>query len=283
MNQITWVAFSSLLAMSIGGPHAGPSHEVPQGPPRYASTETKALIESVVEAYGGMDAWKDVRALRYRFFTRVTNQSPFFSIETIDRATGNALIEWPVFNATVGWNGTELWSMNWPDWPLPAGFFARLTYSFVTLPFRTQDRGVTLGALGSGRLPGDSVDYTTVRMTYDHRNPSMPGDYYVLYIDADSKLIRGLEFNITHPGMVRVPGQALGPNFHLFDEYGRFGNLILPTFYRSTGVDAQGKPTSGAIHSLFDVHLDRGLSPADVAVLEGAVLDRQSMEFWKTR
>ena len=251
--------------------------------PAYASPETEELIQNVLKAHGGMEEWKKVKTLRFRVFTKVLNSNapPFLSTEMVETTTGSSLLEWTLMDATTVWNGKEVWSKGWKIDGLPPGFFSHLSYAFITLPFRTQDEGVKLEAPEKGKIPGKTDEYITVRMTYAKQNPNIPGNYYRLYIDPKTNLIRALEFNITHPGMVENPGQAIGPNFHVFEDYDKVGEIVLPIYYVTKGTDANGNPTDGAIHSIFDISVNRPPDPARLKKPAGAVVDTQTMEFWR--
>ncbi len=250
--------------------------------PENRTDTSKQLIQKVVNRYGGMKAWKKVNTLQFRVFTKVigVGAPPFLSKEMIETSTGRSVIDWTVMNATTVWDGKESWSHGWKIEGLPPGFFSRLSYAFITLPFRTQDEGVQLGPIGQGKIPGDSREYSTIRMTYSKQNPDIPGTYYKLYIDNKTNLIRALEFDISHPSMVRNPGQAIGPNFHVFEEYGEFGGITLPIYYVTGGTDARGKATGSAIHSIFDISINDSIDGAKFVKPPGAIVDRKTMVFW---
>ena len=79
-------------AVAVSGP-TGPS---------YATAETRAVIEAMVEAHGGIDRWRDVRSVSYRFFTRNTGApEPWLSWESVEPVTGRSRLEWPVFGAVT--------------------------------------------------------------------------------------------------------------------------------------------------------------------------------------
>ncbi len=102
------------------------------GSPEYADSASAALARQVLEAHGGMQAMAAATSLKFSFFTKVIGgQMPFYSIEAVDLESGNAYMDWPLWNATIAWNDGQLWSH---QWPMPAGFFIRLT-SFITLPW----------------------------------------------------------------------------------------------------------------------------------------------------
>ena len=251
--------------------------------PDYATVETRTVIEAMVEAHGGMDAWRGVESFRFRMFSKVSGQAnAWLSTETVEPSTGRSVLDWPVLGASIVWDGEEVWSVNWPPAP-PPGFFPRLSYSFVSLPFLTQDDGVSLGPVERGHVPADTTEYLTVRMTYPNQNASIPGDYYKLFIDPATHMIKAVEFNITHPGMVANPAQALGPIVHVFEEYTLVGSLTLPTYYVTFGFNPRNRNISNALHIVFDISVDGRFDEARMRRPANAVTDVQTLRFWESR
>ncbi len=252
------------------------------GSPEYADNASKVLAQQLLKAHGGMQAMADAESLKFSFFTKVIGgQMPFYSIEAVDLATGDAYMDWPFWNATIAWNDGKLWSHQWPM-PMPAGFFIRLTLSFITLPWQIHADTANVGPVSTGRLPQDDTIYDVLRVTYDDRSPSIPGTFYDLYIDPESSLMRGVSFDIDHPGMVANPSQPLGPNFHVFGEYRKFDGLAIPTFYKSYGTGSASGGTSNAYHFAWDLSLDQPFDAARLDAPEGATLDDVSMQWWQT-
>ena len=251
------------------------------GSPEFTDTASRDVAMALLEAHGGMQPMNAAGALRFRFFTKmIGNPQPFYSLESIDLETGDAYLEWPFFNTRMGLDGGTMWSENWPV-PLPPGFFSRLTASFVTLPWLIQSDDANIGPVASGRIPNDRTDYTTLRITFDRRSPSIPGTFYDLYIDPESGLMKAVRFDINHPGMVANPNQPLGPNFHVFGDYRRVSGLQIPTYYMSYGTNSAKGGDSNAYHFVWDIalenHFDRGLLEPPA----GARTDAVSMEWWQ--
>lgn len=273
-----------LLGASMAAGQATADEGRPGGTgPDYATADTRAVIEAMVTAHGGMDAWRAVESIRFRMFTKVSGSgNAWLSTETVEPSTGRSFLDWPVLDASIVYDGTEVWSVNWPPAP-PPGFFPRLSYTFVSLPFLTQDDRVVLGPVERGRVPGDSTEYLTVRMTYPRQNASIPGDYYKLFIDQESHRLKAVEFNITHPGMIANRNQALGPIVHVFEEYTVVGALTLPTYYVTFGFNPRNKNISNALHAVFDVSVDGSFDEARMQRPANAVTDEQTLAFWNSR
>jgi len=252
------------------------------GSPDYVDDASRTLSQEVLEAHGGMDSMAGATSLRFNFFTKVINApSPFYSIEALNLETGAAYVDWPFWNATIAWDNERLWSHQWPM-PMPAGFFVRLTSSFITLPWQIHADDANIGPVSKGRLPEDETDYDVLRVTFDQRNPGIPGTFYELYIDPDTRLMRGLRFDINHPGMVANPNQPLGPNFHTFENYRTFDGLLIPTYYRSYGRGSSNGGTSNAHHFVWNIQLDQPFDSSRLTAPDDAITDDVSGNWWQS-
>ena len=252
------------------------------GTPGFADEASRSLAEKVLQAHGGMQPMTEAKSLQFNFFTKVIGgPMPFYSFEAVDLATGDAYIDWPFWDATVAWKNGELWSKQWPM-PMPAGFFIRLTTSFITLPWQIHADGANIGPVRQATLPEDDKLYDVLRITFDQRSPSMPGTFYDMFIDPESGLMKGVRFDINHPGMVANPSQPLGPNFHVFDEYRKFDGLVLPTFYKSYGAGSANGGGSNAYHFAWDVRLDQPFDTSRLVAPADAVQDAVSMKWWQS-
>lgn len=252
------------------------------GNPEYADAESRQLAAELLAAHGGMEPMAAADSLEFNFFTKTAGGSfPFYSFEAVDLATGNAYMEWPFWESSVGWNDGELWSHRWPM-PMPAGFFIRLTASFMTLPWQINASTANVGPVSAGNLPGDDTVYDVLRVTFDDRSPTIPGTYYDVFVDPDTRLMKAIRFDISHPGMVANPSQPIGPNIHVFDEYRRIGGALLPAFYFTHGTGSASGGDTNAYHFAWNIRLDRPFDDSRLRAPEGAERDLVSMEWWRT-
>lgn len=269
-----------LLLLVVQTAVAGPWFD---GNPDFSDERSRQLTAAMLAAHGGMGPMRDAKSLQFSFFTKVIGGPvPFYSKETVDLENGNAHIDWPFWNSRVAWQDGEVWSHEWPM-PMPAGFFVRLTTSFITLPWQIHVDAANIGPVSSGLLPEDSTVYDVLRVTFDQRSPTIPGTYYDIFVDRESHLMKGIRFDINHPGMVANPSQPLGPNIHIFGEYRRFDGLMLPTFYKTFGTGAASGEPSSAYHFVWNVRLDQPFDESRLIAPPDAVIDALSMKWWDPR
>ena len=268
-----------LVLLASGAAHAGPWFD---GSPDYADEASRQLAAGLLAAHGGMQPMSEAESLQFNFFTKmIGGPMPFYSYEAVDLENGNAYIEWPFWESRVAWKDGELWSHQWPM-PMPAGFFIRLTTSFMTLPWQIHANSANVGPVRTGLLPEDETVYDILRVTFDDRSPSIPGTFYDIYVDPETSLMKGIRFDINHPGMVANPSQPLGPNFHVFAEYRQFDGLILPTSYMSYGTGSANGGASNAYHFAWNVRLDEPFDESKLNAPDGAVIDAVSMDWWRS-
>lgn len=252
------------------------------GQPDFADQASQELAKKVLAAHGGMKAMNNVESFQFNFFTKAIGvPAPFYSIETLDLNTGSSYIDWPLFNATTAWNQETVWSEQWPL-PLPAGFFSRLTSSFLTLPWQMYTDNANISLSGQDTLPDDDAKYDILKITFDQRNPSIPGTYYEMFIDPESHLMRAIRFDINHPGMAANPNQPLGPNLHVFGEYNQIGGLVIPTYYKTYGQRSNNSQISNAYHFVWDIKANQDFDHSRLVMPKTATVDEVSLQWWES-
>lgn len=271
-----FMAFLALLPALAG---AGPWFE---GEPDFADDASRALAAELLDAHGGMAPLADAPSVQFSFFTKMLgNPTPFYSHEALDLGNGDAYIDWPFWDATIAWNRQHVWTRNWPM-PLPAGFFVRLTSSFLTLPWQIHTDNAVIGPVRQDTLPEDDTVYDVLPVRFAERHPGIPGTFYDIYIDPETRLMAGLRFDINHPGMVANPSQPLGPNYHVFGDYRSFDGLAIPTFYESYGQGSGQGGKSNAYHFVWDFQIKKPFDSSRVAKPADAEIDKISSEWWST-
>ena len=84
--------------------------------PKYASSQTKEVIEKMINAHGGYDAWKNLETLS--FTSAMHSESLGFvrfwiKSQTIDMKTRRSYQDWPLVGSQIVYDGEKAWSTNW--------------------------------------------------------------------------------------------------------------------------------------------------------------------------
>jgi|GEM_PF-4375920 len=280
MLKALYVIACAAVTLSLaGGANAQP--RLFKGEPAYQNNETRTLVNEMITAHGGTEPWQDISTLKFEIITKVigNGSAPTYSIETTNLNSGAAYLDYPFWDAEIVWNNSEVWSRNWPL-PLPPGFFTRLSTSFITLPWLTQNKHVKLSGLMPGHLPGDETLYDVVKMEFKNPGPSIPGEYYELFIDRETHLLAGIGFNITHPFMMQISSQPVGPNYHKFTEYKNVGGLVIPTYYETHGYNSQNGGITRAMHAVFGLDLNETFDESRLPRQDDSVIDESTTQWW---
>lgn len=255
VSLVTVLTLSTALLSCRPGARAGSP-----GAPRYDSSATRLLVESMIDAHGGMEAWKRAPTISFDniFFNpfATDGQDPWwFSRETIEPTTGRVFQEWPAHGATLAFDGQTTWTTGWTIGN-PPKFMAHFFFWFVNLPWLTQQEHVALTGLDDAQLPGDPASYHRVQLTFlsDPSEVKSGRDTYTLYIDPVTRLLKGYLYTVGFARMLDImgvpDGETFGPVLRIHDSFHSTGGLVFPERMHTMAVD--GSQTWG--HHLITRH-----------------------------
>lgn len=232
----------------------------------------------MIEAHGGLDAWRAKRTLSYRhtMVAPYAPDDPWVSVEVVDNSSRREYQEWPLDHARIAYDGEQVWSVNWKR-ANPPKFMVNMAYYFINLPWLTRDDGVNIGELGQGKLPGEEKTYVTVMMTFDPGVGETPEDYYKLFVDPDTGLLKGVEYIVTYGAMLdlmKLPADQtyLGPLTKVYTSYEEIDGLKVPATYRTFAPNGQVYGEHKVENFAFDGPFDESM----LQMPEGAVVDHSS-------
>lgn len=212
--------------------------------PQYASAESQRVIESMVEAHGGIERWRAAPAIRFNDIMHnpyhERNEFAWWAAyEVIDQKTRQVWQDWPFDDARVGFDGTEVWSTNWNKGN-PSAMMVHFFYYFVNLVWLTQDDGVLLSDVTRFDWPNLGDDLYRIEMRF----ADAPGigksykDFFVLYIDPESYRLAGYEYANGYQPLLDVMNmpegkEVFGPLWRLITRYEEVDGLLFPTAFRT--------------------------------------------------
>jgi hypothetical protein len=212
--------------------------------PDYASDETKRVVEAMVDAHGGLEKWRAAPSIRFdnimhNNYHGKDNFAWWVAHEVIDQKTRKVWQEWPMDDAQIGYDGDDVWSVNWEKGN-PSPSMVHFFYYFVNLPWLSQDDGVILSEPARFVWPGSDDELYEVRMTFEHA----PGigksgnGYYVLYIHPDSYRLVGYQYANGYKPLLDVMNmpegrEVFGPLWRQITRYEEVGGLLFPTAFRT--------------------------------------------------
>ena len=268
----------------LGAGCVAPSLLAGQGP-SYATPATRQVVERMLAAHGGLVRWRNAPTIRYHnlFFNsaQAENNPWWVARETIDQRTRRAYHQWPLDHALLAHDGQRVWTVGWRQANYP-NFMALFFYYFVNLPWITQDSNVRLGPAGPAPLPGQAGTYDTVRVTFGppHLMGRSEHDYFVLYVDRETGLLRAYQYGIGYGAMLdlmRVPADATvsGPVLRFHDEFTTVDGLVFPLRMHTTNLTAS---RTYGYHAIVNYSLTDAWDESRMTMPPNAVVDTSRAE-----
>lgn len=212
--------------------------------PAYATAETRRVVTAMVEAHGGIDRWTNVPAIRFDniMHNNYHDKNEFawwVAHEVIDQDTRRVWQDWPMDDAQIGFDGEQVWSVNW-NRGNPSASMVHFFYYFVNLPWLTQDDNVLLSAPSRFTWPGTDIELHEVRMTF----ADAPGvgksakDFFVLYIHPQTYQLFGYQYGNGYKPLVDLMNmpegqEVFGPLWRRITRYEEVGGLLFPTSFHT--------------------------------------------------
>jgi len=248
------------------------------GQPKYASNETKEIVEKMIQAHGGYEAWKNLKTLA--FTTSMHSKSLGFvrfwvNDQTIDMKTRRSYQDWPLFGSKLTFDGTQTWTTDWRV-NNPPNHEHSSFYYYVNLPWLTQDDNVALGQVEKMTHAAFDNEVYKVHMTFS-KSPTLGKskyDSYTLYIDAQTFLLNGYEYTVGYGPLLdqlNIPKDQkfFGPVLRINNYTGDINGLKFPMLMTTNSLDLKQQYGDHAIYNFainekFDEQ--RMIKPANAVV-----------------
>ena len=277
-QSVAWLIVATIATAPIGIADAGPT---------YDDTDTQELIEAMVEAHGGLNAWLDAPSFHYKnvmFLAslpvpgeggrRYADNWRLYEA-TLEPRTSRGYLTLPLEDSAgphVGFDGERLWRRPYEfDPPFQDSPFQLMYYHYamISLPWLTQMDGVVLEDLGTDKLPTQEADFRVVRMSFSPEGKTHDG-HYDLYIHPQTNRLAGW---IQTTRVPILPGDFLpaevegrdgrGNIARIVDQYAELDGKVLPIAYSSLSAD--GSDRLFGIHLLIEASFGDAI---DVSMLE---------------
>lgn len=247
--------------------------------PKYASDETRTVIENMIEAHGGFETWENTKTLAFNHILHIPNGPWMVKREIVDLNTRQTYQDWPLLEAKLSFDGEKAWTEGWPQPFMPPKAAVYTGFMPGAIVWLTQDESVSLSEPRTGTFAGDpegsDATYHIVRMTHEGGS-----DYYELYINTETHVLRGFETIVTYGGLLDSMGlppqmKSWGPMYHNFRSYQEVDGLIFPESWITRMV--QDEREIGQ-HLLINFALNETFDTSRMTMPPNAVLDTSSAE-----
>ena len=182
--------------------------------PTYASPKAEKTIEKVLTAHGGLNKWRTAKTMRFTGIEMyqvelAEGMSEWdrwgWSEQTFELATRRGYHDLLIEKARLGSDGKRIWSRGLQGGNPPGARYESIFY-FINLPWLTQDPGVHIADPGVGKLPNDSKEYITIKLTFAPGVGNTKDDYHLLYIDKETFRLKATQYVVTYAALLDLLG-----------------------------------------------------------------------------
>lgn len=219
-------------ATAVAEPSSPFSGRIEAATKRLSATEAGGLVLEAINAHGGLEKWYAQSPLYYRF-----NYRPVAKDQTVrdsyilnDYVNARAVHESADQEGmTYGFDGEDAWKHPaGADLSVGPRFWSLTPYYFVGLPFVLADEGINFERLPDAELGGTS--YHKVKVTYEAGTGDADEDYYVLWLNPDTKQMDALNYIVSYPGFF-PDGGHLPEKLMVLSGKTTIDGITLPTGY----------------------------------------------------
>lgn len=228
---------------------------------RLKKSDASQLILEAINAHGGLEKWYAQSPLYYRF-----NYQPTENDKTIrDSYILNDYVNARAIHQSADQKGMSYGFDGKEAWKLPADaelsvnsrFWSLTPYYFVGLPFVLADEGIFFEQLEDADWEGTS--YHRVKVTYGEGIGDADQDYYVLWLNPETKQMDALNYIVSYSGFF-PDGGHLPEKLMVLNGKTTVDGITLPTGFTTRWSD---KPTEVITNITVSDYSFRPDSPAD--------------------
>lgn len=225
---------------------------------KYASKETKEVIEKMIKAHGGLEKWKNLKTLSFTS-TMYSESLGFLKFwiknQTVDMKTRRSYQDWPLVGSKMTFDGEKAWSVDWRVGNPPNHQHSVFFY-YINLPWLTQDKNVKLGHVEKLKHPAFKNEVFKIKMSFTEV-PTLGKsikDTYTLYIDTKNYVLNGYEYTVGYGPLLdilNVPKdkEFFGPLLRINNYSADINGLKFPVLMTTNSLDLKEQYGDHAIYN----------------------------------
>ena len=246
---------------------------------KYASEETKEVIEKMIQAHGGYEKWKNLKTLT--FTSTMHSKSLGFlrfwiKTQTVEMKTKRSYQDWPLIGSKMSFDGTKAWSVDWRVGN-PPNHQHSVFYYYVNLPWITQDSLVQLGKVEKVKHPAFKTEVYKIKMTFTE-SPILgksKDDSYTLYINANTFILDGYEYTVGYGPLLDILNipkdqNVFGPVLRINNYTGDVNGLKFPMLMTTNSLDLKQQYGD---HAIYDFKLNEKFDESRMVMPTNGVID----------
>ena len=239
---------------------------------RLESSKAGKVVWNAMEAHGGLKKWFLNGALSFRFdYKPLDGKTQRDSYQTIDTWSNKARHTSATDStAHYGWTGDTAWvqAKDSTAFAYDTKFWALTPFYFLGQPFILDGDGVNLELLPQENYKERAND--VVKVTFAAGTGDAPDDYYVLYFDAETHLLKVIRYIVSYPKYFKDGGHAPEKFMDVLGEK-EVNGIILPTAYKTHWLAKDNLPGEYITQiTVSDIHFDGKLDSDYFEKPEGA-------------
>lgn len=241
--------------------------------PNYSSKETKTTVLKMIKAHGGIETWENAPSISYTH-DMIDPSHPddhWLSNEIHEQGRRRCYQEWTNDKALLVNDGNDIWTVDWKR-DNPPTMMAGVSYFFINMVWITQDQVANLELREDTfvELIEKGKSFHTVRLTF---TGSSPYEYFDMYIDPDTYLLRGVKYTVTHKDLFKAFGMPedtkfMGPLLKVYKEYVDINGLHLTARYDTYKPNGQNY----GIHKVWNYDLSLPFDQAKLKKPKSAIV-----------
>ncbi len=205
-----------------------------------------------IEEAHGLDAWRSKPALRAHLIMG-PEESPSWEADlTFDVSLGRSRMEFSNGDLLV-FDGRDAWVSPASSERKRARFHLLTWPYFIAAGFKLRDQGAHLDSLGPLQLK--ETGYRAAKLTFSPGTGDSPDDFYVVYADRETSLLRSMAYIVTYGKSVDEASD--NPHAIVYEDYVRVDGVTLSnrwTFWNWAGQEKGivGAPLNEATLTNFE-------------------------------
>lgn len=249
------------------------------GQKKYASKETKDVIEKMIKAHGGMEKWKSLKTLT--FTTAMHSKSLGFlrfwiNDQTTDMKTRRSYQDWPLVGSKMSYDGKEAWGVDWRVGNPPNHQHSVFFY-YINLPWLTQDKNVVLGKVEKLKHAAFKNEVYKIKMSFT-KSPILGKsvrDTYTLYIDSKNYILNGYEYTVGYGPLLDIlklpkDKKVFGPMLRINNYTADINGLKYPVLMTTNSLDLKEQYGD---HAIYNFKMNEKFDESRMIKPKNAVVD----------
>ena len=239
---------------------------------RLEANDAGKVVWNAMKAHGGLERWYANGALSFRFdYKPLDGSTQRDSYQTIDTWSNKARHTSATDStAHYGWTGDTAWvkAKDSTAFAYDTKFWALTPIYFLGQPFILDGDGVNLELLPQENYKEHTND--VVKVTFDAGTGDAPDDYYILYFDAETHLLKVIRYIVSYPAYFKDGGHAPEKFMDVLGEK-EVDGIILPTAYKTHWLAENNLPGEYITEiTVSDTHFEGKLNESYFDLPEGA-------------